>query len=102
MAEPSTSSHNGKKERRCKFLSPYRRHIMISTKRITQILLADDHQIVREGLRALLARQPDFEVIGETADGASTVKFAKKHLPDIVIMDVTMPNLNGIEATRQI
>jgi len=68
----------------------------------TRILLADDHQIVREGLRALLGRQSDFEVVGETADGTSTVKFAKKHLPDIIIMDVTMPDLNGIEATRQI
>ena len=68
----------------------------------TRILLADDHKIVREGLRALLERESDFEVIGETADGLSAVRFAKKYLPDVIIMDITMPNLNGIEATQQI
>ena len=68
----------------------------------TRILIADDHQIVRQGLRALLQRERELQVIGETADGIDTVKFAKRYLPDIIIMDVTMPNLNGIEATRQI
>ena len=67
-----------------------------------RILLADDHQIVREGLKALLEREPRFEIVGEVADGASAVAFTKKHLPDIVVMDITMPNLNGIEATRLI
>ncbi|HEV8539084.1 MAG TPA: response regulator transcription factor [Bacteroidota bacterium] len=75
---------------------------MTNPKLTTRILLADDHQIVREGLRALLERRKDLEVIGETADGIETVKFAKEYAPEIVVMDVTMPHLNGIEATRQI
>ncbi len=67
-----------------------------------RVLLADDHQIVREGLKALLERDKGIEIVGETADGVSTVRFAKKYLPDVVVMDITMPNLNGIEATQQI
>ena len=68
----------------------------------TKVLLADDHAIVREGLRMLLARESDMEVVGEAADGRAAVELAKKLSPDIVIMDVAMPGLIGIEATRQI
>jgi len=67
-----------------------------------RILLADDHKIVREGLRSLLEKQPGMEVIAETDNGRSTVKAARELLPDLVIIDIGMPELNGIEATRQI
>jgi len=67
-----------------------------------RILLADDHRIVREGLRSLLEKQPDMEVIAEADNGRTTVVLSRKHKPDVVIMDITMPDLNGIEATRQI
>ena len=68
----------------------------------TRILLADDHKIIREGLRALLEKEPDMEVVGEAQDGLTTIKLAKKLLPNIVIMDIGMPDMNGIDATRQI
>ena len=68
----------------------------------TRILLADDHKLMREGLRALLEKDPDIEVIGESVDGHAAVALAREFRPDIVVMDITMPNLNGIEATRQI
>lgn len=68
----------------------------------TKILLADDHKIIREGLRALLEKEPDMEVVGEAQDGLTTIKLAKKLLPNIVIMDIGMPDMNGIDATRQI
>jgi len=67
-----------------------------------KILLADDHKIVRDGLRTLLEKNTDITVVGEAEDGRRTVQFVKKLVPDIVIMDVAMPDLNGIEATRQI
>lgn len=67
-----------------------------------KIFLADDHQIIREGLINLLKKQPDFEIIGEAEDGHAAVKKTKALKPDIVIMDIAMPGLNGIEATRQI
>ena len=66
------------------------------------ILLADDHAIIREGLRSLLDKQPDMEVVAETDDGRKAVELVRELLPDIVLMDITMPNLNGVEATRQI
>jgi DNA-binding NarL/FixJ family response regulator len=66
------------------------------------ILLADDHKIVREGIKALIEKQTDMEVIAETEDGRTTVQLALQLLPDVVIMDVGMPDMNGIEATRQI
>jgi two-component system response regulator NreC len=69
---------------------------------VTKILLADDHQIVREGLKSLLNSHEDMEVVGEARDGRSAVQMAKDLTPDVVIMDVGMPHLNGIEATRQI
>ncbi len=67
-----------------------------------RILLADDHRIVREGIKALIEKQTNMEVITETEDGRMTVQLALQLLPDVVIMDVGMPDMNGIEATRQI
>ncbi|MGH9665023.1 MAG: response regulator [Bryobacteraceae bacterium] len=67
-----------------------------------RVLLADDHTIVRSGLRLLLERQNDLEVVGEASDGRQTVEMAEHSQPDVVIMDITMPKLNGIEAARQI
>jgi DNA-binding NarL/FixJ family response regulator len=67
-----------------------------------RILLADDHTIVRDGLRALLERQADMSVVAEAADGRECVQLAEQHSPDVVIMDVAMPEMNGIEAARRI
>src|SRR3954462_8020637 len=67
-----------------------------------RILLADDHGVVRKGLRFLLERHPGMEVVGEAADGRDAVRLAETVNPDIVIMDIGMPLLNGIEATAQI
>jgi len=67
-----------------------------------KILVADDHKIVRDGLRTLIEKENGMEVIAEAEDGRAAVKQAKKLLPDIVIMDITMPDLNGIDATRAI
>jgi len=67
-----------------------------------RILLVDDHQIVREGLRILLEKEPDMEVAAEAEDGRAAVRLAREVSPQVVIMDVAMPDLNGIEATRQI
>lgn len=67
-----------------------------------QILLADDHALIREGLRSLLEKQPDMEVVAEADEGRRAVELVRELSPDVVIMDVTMPRLGGIEATRQI
>lgn len=67
-----------------------------------RILLAEDHAVMRTGLRLVLERQPDFQVAGEASDGREAVNLAQKERPDVVVMDIGMPNLNGIEATRQI
>ncbi|MBS1827324.1 MAG: response regulator transcription factor [Acidobacteria bacterium] len=67
-----------------------------------RILLADDHAVVRKGFQFILAAQPDFEVVGEAANGQEAVDLAKFLQPDVVVMDVSMPELNGIEATRRI
>lgn len=67
-----------------------------------RILLADDHTIVRKGLLSLLEREPDIDVIADVEDGRAAVKTVSQMKPDIVIMDISMPGLNGIEATRQI
>jgi DNA-binding NarL/FixJ family response regulator len=67
-----------------------------------KVLLADDHRIVREGLRSLLEGQPDLEVVAEASDGRQAVEMAKQLNPDVIVMDVAMPQLNGIEATRQV
>ncbi len=66
------------------------------------ILLAEDHIIVREGTRELLQHQPDMEVVGEASDGEEAVTLAKQLKPDVIVMDIAMPKLNGIEATKQI
>jgi two-component system, NarL family, response regulator NreC len=67
-----------------------------------RILLADDHQLMRSGLRLLIEQQPDLAVVGEAADGREAVAMAKSLRPDVVVMDIAMPNLNGIEAAHQI
>ena len=67
-----------------------------------RIVLADDHVVMRNGLRLLLERQQGFEVVGEAADGRETVEICEKLKPDVVVLDIAMPNLNGIEAARQI
>ena len=67
-----------------------------------RILLADDHKITRQGLRSLLDKQSDMEVVAEAEEGRTTVRLVRELLPDVVIMDVSMPDLNGMEATRQI
>jgi DNA-binding NarL/FixJ family response regulator len=67
-----------------------------------RILLADDHQVVREGLRSLLEHHSDFEVVGEAANGRQAVQLTRKLRPAVVVMDLAMPRLNGLEAARQI
>jgi two-component system, NarL family, response regulator NreC len=68
----------------------------------TKVLLVDDHTIIREGLKALLEKQPDIVVVGSVEDGRQAVATVHKLAPDLVIMDISMPNLNGIDATRKI
>ncbi len=65
-------------------------------------MLADDHGIIRQGLRSLLEKQPDVEVVGEADDGYIALELVRQLQPDIAIMDITMPNLNGVDATRRI
>lgn len=67
-----------------------------------RILLAEDHTIVREGLRSLIENQPDMEIVGEAEDGRIALELVQELSPEIVIMDITMPNLNGVEAARHI
>lgn len=67
-----------------------------------RVLLADDHRIVREGLRSLLDREADIEVVGEAEDGRKALELVRELEPDVVVMDISMPNLNGADATRQI
>lgn len=67
-----------------------------------RILIADDHAIIRGGLRALLAHEPGFEIVAEASDGRQAVELAERELPNVVILDISMPILNGIEAARQI
>lgn len=80
--------------------------ILVSERRVRggriRILLADDHKILREGLAGLLREQPDFDVVSEASDGQMAVEMASETHPDIIIMDVSMPRLNGVEATRKI
>ena len=74
---------------------------MNAPKHIT-VLLADDHMIVREGLRAVLEAEGDIEIVGQAQDGRQAVELTEKLLPSVVVMDIAMPRLNGLEATRQI
>jgi two-component system, NarL family, response regulator NreC len=74
---------------------------MTTTSQI-RILLADDHTVMRSGLRLLLERQPNLTVVGEAADGREAVTLAALEEPDVVVMDIAMPHLNGVEAARQI
>jgi two-component system response regulator NreC len=67
-----------------------------------RILLAEDHQTVREGVKLLVNAQPDMEVVGEAGDGEIAIKEAERLGPDIIVMDVSMPNLNGLKATRRL
>jgi DNA-binding NarL/FixJ family response regulator len=67
-----------------------------------RILLADDHPIFREGVRSLLGSMPSVEVVSEVSDGASAVEAARTHKPDVVVIDVTMPGMNGLDATLRI
>jgi DNA-binding NarL/FixJ family response regulator len=67
-----------------------------------RIIIADDHQIVRQGLRTLLEKEPDLEVVAEAEDGRRTLALVREYIPHVVVLDVEMPDLNGIEAARQI
>jgi DNA-binding NarL/FixJ family response regulator len=67
-----------------------------------RIVVADDHKIMREGLKALIDKQPDMEVVAEAQDGLTATKLARKLLPHVIIMDIGMPEMNGIDATREI
>lgn len=68
----------------------------------TRILIADDHDVVRSGLRVLLTSFPEFTVVGEAADGEEAVRLAAERKPDVILMDISMPHLDGIEATTRI
>ena len=67
-----------------------------------RVLVADDHPILREGLTGLLAEEPDIDVVGQAGDGQEALELARRIAPQVVLMDITMPVLNGIDATRQI
>ena len=75
---------------------------MQQTNRKTRVLLADDHTLIRAGLRMVVGAEPDFAVVGEAEDGRAAIALAEKMKPDVVVMDIGMPSLNGIEACRQI
>src|SRR5258707_8707059 len=72
------------------------------TMQTIKVLLADDHTVVRQGLRALLAAEGDIEIVGEAENGRQAIQMVNATLPDVVVMDIAMPVLNGLEATRQI
>ena len=67
---------------------------------LTRILIVDDHTLVRDGLTTILSRQPDFEIVGEASDGLEAVEVARSLHPDVILMDLRMPNMSGVEAMR--
>ena len=67
-----------------------------------RVILADDHTVVRQGLRALLVAEGDIDIVGEAENGRQAVQIVKKLMPDVAVIDIAMPQLNGLEATRQI
>jgi DNA-binding NarL/FixJ family response regulator len=69
---------------------------------MTTIIVADDHHVVRQGLRALLEAEPDFRLVGEASDGLGTVQLVERLKPDVLVIDLMMPGLNGLEVTRQV
>ena len=66
------------------------------------VLIVDDHDVVRQGIRAFLATQSDLEIVGEAASGAEAIRLAQEHIPDVVLMDLVMPGMDGVEATRAV
>jgi DNA-binding NarL/FixJ family response regulator len=70
--------------------------------RTFRVLVADDHSIVRKGVRSLLETEPDLEICFEAADGLEALEYTKKHKPDLVLLDLTMPGMNGLDAVREI
>lgn len=81
---------------------PKRQKLAVAETTVIRVLLADDHAVVRSGIRLLLDSQPDLEVVGEAQDGLEAIALTDKLLPDVVVMDISMPKLNGIAATRRI
>lgn len=75
---------------------------MDDRRRHIRVLLVDDHRLLREGLAGVLEREPDLEVVGQAADGLDALEMARELHPDVILMDVTMPRMSGIEATRRI
>jgi DNA-binding NarL/FixJ family response regulator len=75
---------------------------MTATPGTIRVIVADDHDVVRSGFAGLLATQPDFTVVGTAADGAEAVRVSRQQSPDVVLMDIRMPGMDGIEATRQL
>jgi DNA-binding NarL/FixJ family response regulator len=69
---------------------------------MTAIVLADDHHVVRQGLRVLLETEPDFEVVGEAADGQAAIQLVERLQPEVLILDLMMPDLKGLEVIRQV
>lgn len=78
------------------------REMQIQGQATATVILVDDHAIMRAGIRGMLEQQPDFEVVGEAADGATAVDLVRRTAPDVVVMDIGMLGMNGIEATRRI
>ncbi|MFS8651505.1 MAG: response regulator transcription factor, partial [Caldibacillus sp.] len=68
----------------------------------TRILIIDDHQLYREGIKRILEFEENFEVVGEGEDGTQALELVEKYNPDVVIMDINMPNMNGVEATKRL